>query len=94
MAHLVCGFPSLPPQIPWAEPEQLAPGYEQRLRELAAAEGYHLAAVYVRRGCVELTMVLEEQQGVPRGFVGGKGRAKAARASARIIQPRRQGMET
>jgi hypothetical protein len=61
---------TLPPQIPWAEPEQLAPGYEQRLRELAAAEGYHLAAVYVRRGCVELTMVLEE---LPQGEAEVRG---------------------
>ncbi|GLI65321.1 hypothetical protein VaNZ11_008864 [Volvox africanus] len=53
-------------KIPWAEPEQLHPGYKQRLRELVADRGYNMAAVYVRKGCVELTMVLEERGGRSR----------------------------
>ncbi|GLC36138.1 hypothetical protein PLESTM_000408700 [Pleodorina starrii] len=47
-------------KIPWAEPEQLGAGYEQRLCDLVAARGLHLTAVYVRRGCIELTLVIEE----------------------------------
>ncbi|GIL76817.1 hypothetical protein Vretimale_8712 [Volvox reticuliferus] len=54
-------------KIPWAEPEQLPPGYEQRLRDLVADRGYNMAAVYVRKGCVELTMVLEERGERSRG---------------------------
>ncbi|GIL55648.1 hypothetical protein Vafri_11201 [Volvox africanus] len=50
-------------KIPWAEPEQLRPGYEQRLRQLVSCRGYNMAEVYVRKGCVELTMVLEEREG-------------------------------
>ncbi|GFR48128.1 hypothetical protein Agub_g9955, partial [Astrephomene gubernaculifera] len=46
-------------KIPWAEPEQLGPHFQARLSELAAARGLQLGGVYVRRGCVELVMVLE-----------------------------------
>ena len=38
------------PQIPWAEPEDITPGFEERLAALCAARGRVLTGVYVRAG--------------------------------------------
>ncbi|GIL58736.1 hypothetical protein Vafri_13742 [Volvox africanus] len=46
-------------KIPWAEPEQLTPGFPERLADLAAQRGLVLRGTYVRSGCVELVLVLE-----------------------------------
>ncbi|GLI59572.1 hypothetical protein VaNZ11_001492 [Volvox africanus] len=46
-------------KIPWAEPEQLTPGFPQRLADLAAQRGLVLRGAYVRSGCVEVVLVLE-----------------------------------
>lgn len=47
---------STPCQIHGAEPEDVTPGFEQRLAEAIAAQGrgMELEAVYLRRGCIEL----------------------------------------
>ena len=42
--------PVPPLQVPWAEPEDLQPGFQQRLAELVAAKGLVLADMSVRRG--------------------------------------------
>ncbi|EFJ45507.1 hypothetical protein VOLCADRAFT_105960 [Volvox carteri f. nagariensis] len=47
-------------KIPWAEPDQLAPGFEQRLADLVSHHGLSLAGTYVRSGCIELVLVLED----------------------------------
>ncbi|GIL92001.1 hypothetical protein Vretifemale_19674, partial [Volvox reticuliferus] len=49
-------------KIPWAEPEQMDPHFEQRLQTLVSERGLQLTGAYVRRGCVELMMVLEEMK--------------------------------
>ncbi|GIL82191.1 hypothetical protein Vretifemale_11084, partial [Volvox reticuliferus] len=46
-------------KIPFAEPEDIAPGYVERLQALVAQRGMHLSGVYVRPGCIELLMDLE-----------------------------------
>ncbi|GFR41955.1 hypothetical protein Agub_g2752 [Astrephomene gubernaculifera] len=46
-------------KIPWAEPEQLTPGYEARIAAVAAQYGLRVAGSYVRAGCIELVLVLE-----------------------------------
>ncbi|KAG2487341.1 hypothetical protein HYH03_014057 [Edaphochlamys debaryana] len=43
-------------KIDGAEPEQLAPGFEGRLEDVAAAQGQRLLGVYVRAGCIELVL--------------------------------------
>ncbi|GIL65627.1 hypothetical protein Vafri_19210 [Volvox africanus] len=52
-------------KIPWAEPEQMTPRFEQRLKALVSEQGLKLTGVYVRRGCVELLMVVEEEVDPP-----------------------------
>ncbi|KAG2436326.1 hypothetical protein HXX76_006636 [Chlamydomonas incerta] len=46
-------------KVPFAEPEQLSPGFMQRLQDVAAQHGVVLAGVYVRPGCIELLLDLE-----------------------------------
>ncbi|EFJ51728.1 hypothetical protein VOLCADRAFT_87483 [Volvox carteri f. nagariensis] len=46
-------------KIPFAEPDQISPGYVERLQELVAQRGMHLSGVYVRPGCIELLLDLE-----------------------------------
>ncbi|PNW72483.1 hypothetical protein CHLRE_16g684827v5 [Chlamydomonas reinhardtii] len=47
-------------KIPWAELEDITPGFEERLAALCAARGRVLTGVYVRAGCIELTIHLAE----------------------------------
>ncbi|KAG2447397.1 hypothetical protein HYH02_007724 [Chlamydomonas schloesseri] len=65
-------------KIPWAEPEDIAPGLEERLAALCATHGRVLTGVYVRAGCIELSFILAEragngQQQLPAGAAGGRG---------------------
>ncbi|GLC54597.1 hypothetical protein PLESTB_000883600 [Pleodorina starrii] len=46
-------------KIPFAEPDQISPGYVERLRELVKERGMVLSGVYVRQGCIELLLDLE-----------------------------------
>ncbi|KAG2454513.1 hypothetical protein HYH02_000360 [Chlamydomonas schloesseri] len=46
-------------KIPFAEPEQLSPGFMERLQGVAAQHGVVLAGVYVRPGCIELLLDME-----------------------------------
>ncbi|KAG2485730.1 hypothetical protein HYH03_015539 [Edaphochlamys debaryana] len=53
-------------KIPWAEPEDLAPTFREDLADMVARHGgdtRRLAHVYVRRGCIELTLVWEARPG-------------------------------
>ncbi|KAG2434272.1 hypothetical protein HXX76_007997 [Chlamydomonas incerta] len=50
-------------KIPWAEPEDITPGFEERLSALSAARGRVLTGVYVRAGCIELTLTLADRAG-------------------------------
>ncbi|GIL50857.1 hypothetical protein Vafri_6849 [Volvox africanus] len=81
-------------KIPFAEPEDIAQDLERRLRSLVEPRGLHLAWTYIRRGCVELTMVLEEMQppslmrsSSPRGGVNlspARARSPTAMPDARM----------
>ncbi|KAG2447395.1 hypothetical protein HYH02_007723 [Chlamydomonas schloesseri] len=57
-------------KIPWAEPEDITPGFEERLAALCAARGRVLTGVYVRAGCIELTLTLADRAGRGRDTAG------------------------
>ncbi|KAG2454565.1 hypothetical protein HYH02_000410 [Chlamydomonas schloesseri] len=60
-------------KVPWAEPEDIQPGFQQRLAELVAAKGLVLADVSVRRGCIELVVILQQSAHGGEGTgAGGK----------------------
>ncbi|GLC46330.1 hypothetical protein PLESTB_000999700 [Pleodorina starrii] len=52
-------------KISGREPEDLPADFAERLRGLASARGCHLASVCVRRGCVELTLDVENADPAP-----------------------------
>ncbi|GFR49836.1 hypothetical protein Agub_g11776, partial [Astrephomene gubernaculifera] len=55
------------------EPEDLAPGYRKVLQALARACGCRLAGVYVRQGCIELTLDLETEEQQQQEAEPGEG---------------------
>ncbi|KAG2434277.1 hypothetical protein HXX76_008002 [Chlamydomonas incerta] len=70
-------------KIPWAEPEDIAPGLEERLAALLAALDQLLAGVHVRAGCIELTVTALDCSGLARDAAAAAG-AHAAANSAHV----------
>ncbi|KXZ52961.1 hypothetical protein GPECTOR_8g334 [Gonium pectorale] len=55
------------------QPEQLGPGWEERLGEELAAQGLTLAGAYVRAGCIELLLEMVHVQFFDMAVAGGMG---------------------
>ncbi|KAG2447399.1 hypothetical protein HYH02_007726 [Chlamydomonas schloesseri] len=61
-------------KIPWADPEDIAPGFEERLAALYAARGLAVTGMHVRAGCIELTVAAVDYSRLLGGAgAGGRG---------------------
>ncbi|KAG2483767.1 hypothetical protein HYH03_017364 [Edaphochlamys debaryana] len=86
-------------KIPWLEPEDLPPDFRERLADLVGADGSgrRLAGLCVRRGCVDLTLMMlqlrDEGTGEERGIAVDRVRRMTERMLAAMGLERPPGAE-